>query len=160
MTHQTEPLYRALALRLVQLDNLQNGTAGEANTYEHLCLAAIDKLAADHLPQGSGFDDGCTIDLDASSPDRIVINAAYHHMDDHGSYDGWSEHQAIVKPSLAFGFDVRVTGRDRNDIKDYITYTIGEALSVQVDPYPRTEAHSDGTGAGSADDGTGEPAMR
>jgi hypothetical protein len=41
-------------------------------------------------------------------------------MNEGGYYDGWTEHQVIITPSLQHGFDVRVTGQDRNEIKDYL----------------------------------------
>ena len=79
----------------------------------------------------SGFGAGCKIQ-DNSRPDRIVISCNYHHMDEHGYYDGWSEHTAVVKPCLQFGFYVRVTGRNRNMIKEYISDTFHELLEMEV----------------------------
>lgn len=76
--------------------------------------------AAEILPSGSGIDAGTTIDLAASTPDRIVLTMSFHHMNDGGFYDGWTDHTIVVRPSLAFGVDLRVTGRNRNEIKDYL----------------------------------------
>jgi len=42
-------------------------------------------------------------------------------MNEHGFYDGWTEHRITVKPSLAFGFELTISGRDRNEIKDYLS---------------------------------------
>ena len=53
-------------------------------------------------------------------------------MDEHGGYDGWTEHKIIVTPSLVYGFELRVTGKDRNDIKDYIAEVMHGALSVKA----------------------------
>lgn len=64
-----------------------------------------------------------------STPNRIVIDTAFHHMNDGGYYDGWSEHSVIITPSLVWGYEIRVTGRNRNDIKDYIAETFQHALS-------------------------------
>jgi hypothetical protein len=72
------------------------------------------------LPSGSGFDAGTTLDMDKSTSERLVFNTSFHHMDENGYYCGWTEHTVIVTPSLAFGIDVRVTGKDKNDIKEYI----------------------------------------
>lgn len=80
--------------------------------------AKLERLI-DNLPSGSGFNSGCKLD-DSSKPDRLVISADFHHMDENGSYDGWTTHQVIVTPSLAYGYNLRVTGRNRNDIKSYI----------------------------------------
>ena len=81
-----------------------------------------------HLPSGSGFDSGSRLDIERSRPDRLVITTSFHHMNDSGMYDGWSEHDVIVTPSLSYGFDVRVTGRNRNDIKEYIADAFSQVL--------------------------------
>lgn len=80
------------------------------------------------MPSGSGFDCGTKIDLERSTSEKLVFTTSYHHMDDGGSYDGWTEHEVIVTPSLQFGFQVRVTGRDRNDTKDYIAECFDSTL--------------------------------
>jgi hypothetical protein len=77
-----------------------------------------DKIAADYLPSGSGIDCGTKIVWEKSTADRLVFQADYHHMTDGGMYDGWTEHTVIVTASLAFGIDIRVTGRNRNGIKE------------------------------------------
>lgn len=94
----------------------------------------IDQLCRTHLPHGSGIDGSpATLDLEKSTPDRLVIGPLdFHHMDENGYYDGWTEHTAVVTPSLAFGFSVRITGRNRNDIKTYIGELIQEALGKQL----------------------------
>lgn len=78
----------------------------------------IDEII-DSLPSGSGFDHGTELD-DSSTPERIVFNTAYHHMNDGGYYDGWTERQVILTASLEMGYQLKITGRDRNDIKSYI----------------------------------------
>lgn len=88
----------------------------------------ISELCREMLPHGSGFDSGCSLDLDRSTEERIVIHTAFHHMTEGGMYDGWTEHTVTVKPSLALGFVLTVSGRDRNQIKDYIGDTMHFAL--------------------------------
>lgn len=92
----------------------------------------IDDMCKEHAPRGSGFDSGTTIDFDHSTPERLVFNTAWHHMNDGGFYDGWTEHTVIVKQSL-LGIDVRVTGRDRRGIKDYIGEMFRNLCSVEVE---------------------------
>lgn len=81
--------------------------------------ARLSQLA-DRLPSGSGIDSGTTIDIDASTTDRIVLRCSYHHMNDGGMYDGWTEHRIVVRPSFFGGIDLKISGRNRNDIKDYL----------------------------------------
>src|SRR5215469_16388627 len=61
----------------------------------------IQKLCKQHLPSGSGFDSGTKFDLDASRADKLVFHTSFHHMNESGMYDGWTEHTVTVTPSLA-----------------------------------------------------------
>lgn len=88
----------------------------------------IKALVKQYMPSGSGVDCGTKLDIDASNGDKLVFTFSYHHMNDGGYYDGWTDHKAIVTPSLAFGFSMRITGRDRNQIKDYFHDIFRESL--------------------------------
>lgn len=92
----------------------------------------IERIIKNYLPSGSGFNNGTQLDFDASKPNRLVFNTAFHHMDEWGVYDGWTDHTVIVTPDLALDFDIRVTGRNRDDIKDYLGETYNDALSVEL----------------------------
>jgi len=90
----------------------------------------LARLCAEWLPRGGGFDTGTHMLLDESKPERLVFRTSYHHMTDHGYYDGWTEHSVVVTPSLAQGFDLKVKGLNRNDVKDYIAETFHIALGA------------------------------
>ena len=90
----------------------------------------LDELIHE-LPSGSGIDCGTKL-LDNSTPDRLIFQADFHHMDENGYYDGWTEHQIIVTPSLTWGFNVRITGRNRNDIKDYLADLFNPIFNMEV----------------------------
>jgi hypothetical protein len=79
----------------------------------------IEGLVREHMPSGSGFDAGTTLDFGNSSANKLVFVTAFHHMNDQGGYCGWSYHGVIVTPTFS-GVNVRVTGRDKRDIKSYI----------------------------------------
>lgn len=88
----------------------------------------IEFLVREHMPHGSGFDSGTTIDLSLSHADKLVFpSTAYHHMNDGGYYDGWTVHTVTVTPSFT-GFHLRVSGTNRNDIKEYI----GESFQIAL----------------------------
>lgn len=93
----------------------------------------IQKLCHKFLPSGSGFDNGSKFDFLDSKDNRLVIHTAFHHMDDAGYYDGWTLHQVIVTPSLGFGINLRITGRDRNQIKELICDCFHTCLNQDVD---------------------------
>lgn len=99
--------------------------AGEATQphlteWKHKSAAGIDELIREHLPHGSGIDSGVEFDFNASKPDNLVFTFGFHHMDENGYYDGWTDHTCVVRPTLADGPDIKITGRDRNGIKDYL----------------------------------------
>ena len=89
----------------------------------------IESLIKRFMPSGSGFDSGTQLDFEKSMDERIVFLTAFHHMNANGYYEGWTHHNVIVAPSLAAGFNIRVTGRDRNGIKEYIAETFHGCLS-------------------------------
>lgn len=92
---------------------------------------SIELLVKEHMPSGSGFNSGTSINLEECTPTRLVFETGFHHMNDGGMYDGWTEHKVIITPSFD-NFDMRVTGRNRNDIKNYIAETFSYALTQGV----------------------------
>ena len=90
----------------------------------------INKLV-ELLPSGSGFDNGTKIDLDASHAEKLVLETSFHHMDDMGGYDGWTEHTVTVTPGFR-GINLRISGPNRNDIKEYMHETFDYALTSDV----------------------------
>lgn len=102
--------------RLGSLDN----ASGWTDTYE----AKIEEII-DGLPSGSGIDNGHTIDYDESSSEKIVINSAYHLMDENGYYRRWIKYRVIITASLQFGFSVAVRGafsrhKNGNNVLEYL----------------------------------------
>jgi hypothetical protein len=92
----------------------------------------LARIIRDCLPSGSGFDCGTTLcEEECRDGERLVFSTEFHHMDGHGGYDGWTQHKVTVYPSLVFGLDIRVSGRDRDGIKDYIVQCFHDALSAE-----------------------------
>ena len=92
----------------------------------------ISELVREHMPSGSGFDCGTHMDVEASHGEKLVFTTSFHHMDDNGYYCGWTEHTIVVTPSFS-GFNLRISGRDRNGIKDYIHDAFSMALKTELD---------------------------
>lgn len=132
------PLYIALATLLERRKNL-----ARRDTLQKAMLDAvedeIDRLVKEHLPSGSGFDCGTTLNFDMcekpgdanACPHMLVFDTAFHHMDEHGFYSGWTEHKVIVTPTF-LGPVLRVTGRDRDGIKEYIADQFHWAINHKV----------------------------
>lgn len=111
-------LYQFLAQQMSRVKYLEDHNR---HAYAADVVSQLKELTKAELPRGSGFDNGSQLNYENTKTDRLVINTAFHHMDEHGSYDGWTEHTVIVTPSLLYGFELRVTGRNRNMIKEYIS---------------------------------------
>jgi len=97
----------------------------------------IENLMAS-APYGSGIDCGTRRVLNDSSFNKLVFTFDFHHMDEMGGYDGWTEHTAKVTPSFLNGFDIYITGRNRNDIKDYLYDVYYHWLAEEVDAEGKT----------------------
>jgi hypothetical protein len=122
-------LYRQLAsLVAARLNCMASGNDEWRCRHE----AMIELLAKEYLPRGSGFDNGTTVDLEQSKPNKLVLQTAFHHMDENGYYDGWTDHTVTVTADLQFGFDLKLNGRNRNDINDYIGQTFTHVLDDEV----------------------------
>lgn len=90
------------------------------------------KTLESFLPSGGGFDSGSQIQIPDVRPkqESFSIVTAFHHMNDGGIYDGWTQHVVTLRPSFqGSGFTIRVSGKDRNGIKDYIAETFHHALT-------------------------------
>lgn len=115
------------------------------NTIACMVAGLNDSVDADHAddimdelrqfvcmtaPSGSGFNNGTQ--LLTAKPLRLEFGTAFHHMHENGYYDGWTQYKVIVTPSFN-GFDLKVTGRDRNGIKDYIADVFYNWLATPMD---------------------------
>ncbi len=92
----------------------------------HARHSATLATLAKHLPSGSGIDNGTRI-LRADA-DSVVLALGFHHMNDHGAYDGWTDHEIVATPSWD-GISIRVTGPNRNDIHEYLAEVYQHALT-------------------------------
>lgn len=126
-------LYVVLAQTLQAYHNCSKLGATDHNREWKLKHAErLGELVHEHMPSGSGIDSGTSFNLDKSTPDRLVFETSYHHMTEGGMYDGWTEHTVVVTASLCFGISIRITGRNRKDIKTYLHDVFHEALTKEV----------------------------
>ncbi len=129
------------------LNALASAIAARANCAKKLAThrdwfdrhsATIERIEKDYLPSGSGIDCGTKVDLSeprgmarSNGHSRIVLTLSYHHMNEGGMYDGWTEHTVTVTPDLLFGYTLKISGRDRNDIRDYLNDVLTTALDTE-----------------------------
>jgi hypothetical protein len=90
-------------------------------------IRALCKL----LPSGSGIDNGTKLVEIDTDEEMIILSCEFHHMNEHGSYDGWTEHTIRVRPSFT-GLHLNISGKNRNEIKDYLHEVYTQALSERV----------------------------
>ncbi len=121
------PLYKALASTIAARLNCIESDNTEWIGKHHDRIDALQDL----LPSGSGIDCGTKVDLDNSTGEKIVLTADYHHMNENGMYDGWSNGTITITPSLAhtinIDFDWPLEGDDC-DLLDYLHQTYHWAL--------------------------------
>lgn len=82
--------------RLWRID--ANGSVESELTIKHILY--------NHMPHGSGFDSG--VKLVSLSPEKVVFEAPFHHMNDHGMYDGWVTYIVNVRSTFT-GNEVKVS---------------------------------------------------
>lgn len=92
--------------------------------------AFLQVLVKDYMPSGSGIDMGVELDITSQSQ-RIVLTTQFHHMTEHGMYDGWTEHSIIVTPRFS-DIGIQVTGRNRNQIKEYLHEVFHQSLMTTI----------------------------
>jgi hypothetical protein len=133
-------LFTEIASRIAAIENCQRCQNTE---WRERHTATVEALVSDFMPSGSGFDNGTRLDMKRSTPSRLVFLTSFHHMNEHGCYDGWTTHTVIVTPAFIGRFDIKVNGINRNEIKDYIGETFYGALSTVIEDVP-TDPTEDG----------------
>jgi hypothetical protein len=108
---------------------------GLNKSWEERHLDKLRDIEQNFLPSGSGFDSGCKVILDQSNRKRLVIETAFHPIDEHGFYMDWIHFDVIVTPTFG-GIDIRTKGpfakHNAMDLKDYIQDTFYNALTTTL----------------------------
>ena len=108
--------YQRIASLLQAVENCERMNNNE---WKHKHIEHIEDMC-NNGPSGGGIDSGTEFNWDKSSPYKLFFIVDFHHMNDAGYYDGWTNHEVIVTPDLAMEINLRITGKDRNYIKDYL----------------------------------------
>lgn len=124
------PTYQAIARMLAAYVNCEDS---DNTAWRDKHAEAIERLMRETAPHGSGFNKGTALDFEKSTPDRLIFTTAFQHMDEMGGYDGWTNHAVKVMPSLVSGYTLQITGRNKNNIKDYIHETFDNWLDSEIE---------------------------
>ena len=84
------------------------------------------------LPIGNGIEKECVISL-KSTKKRIVIDTAYWHPNDNYETGLWTDHQVVITPSFEGEINIRVTGKNVDNIKKYLHEVFREALMKEYE---------------------------
>lgn len=128
------PLYQVIAHMLQAIENCNTmAQAGGPDAGHYAAMAErhatrLHWYVENYMPYGSGFDGGTRIDTAESTPDKLVFRTAFHHMNANGYYTRWTDHKVTVRPSLAFGYTLKIGGRDHDGIKEYMADVFAESL--------------------------------
>lgn len=90
-------------------------------------------LIKDHMPFGSGIDNGTQITFERSGDTRLTFSCGFHHMNEDGYYDGWTQHVVTARPCFTYGMQIKISGPDRNGIKDYLAEVFQQALTKEIE---------------------------
>lgn len=79
-----KPLYRVLAGLVQAIEDCR--VSGNVKWHDRHACRAITLVKA-RMPSGSG------IDLGTCTAEKLVFTTSFHHMDQFGTYDGWTRSQ-------------------------------------------------------------------
>lgn len=122
--------YQAISRCLESIGDCCRRWEGEDDTAAFSALdlhrERLEKILKE-APRGSGIDSGITLIMPEDEYDipavtkYLKFKVPYHKMNPNGYYCGWVDYYLYVKPSLSWEVEFRLTGRDYNGVKDYLT---------------------------------------
>ena len=118
----------AIAVTVMAIKNCQK----TGNEFEESHKNKLQQLIEEYLPHGSGIDGEIGVDIDQSTPEKVVIYFEYHLMDENGCYVGWENYELKCTPSFIYGVDIKIKGKNKNDLKDYFYQLFHSALSEEL----------------------------
>lgn len=122
-------LYKEIVGLVIQIDSSRKSVN---RFWIEKSAKQLKDIVKNYMPSGSGFDCGTKIDLGLSNRSMLVFHTEFHHMNEVGMYDGWTEHTIRVRADLLSDFTMTISGKNRNDIKDYIYEMFDCALREEI----------------------------
>lgn len=125
---KTELLYKKLS---AALQAQKNCLEHKNPTWHAIWSDRVEKIMRS-APSGSGFNTGTSLEYVQEPDTELRFCTEYNHMDEAGYYDGWTTHVVKVTPRFS-GIDIKVTGKNKNDIKEYIGDVFYDWLTTELD---------------------------
>lgn len=120
-----KPVYQVLAGLQYAITNCRKSGNKEWEDRHH---TRFDKLAVKYIARNTAGDFSCDPQIGF---DILKFGVEIQHFKD-GVYSERTQHTVTVRPSLAYGFTITVSGRNVNDIKDAIVEMFDSALRQPV----------------------------
>ena len=111
----------------------KNCEKNNSKDWERRWHAQLDYIEKNILPSGAGLDAGSKIYRDNTNEAEIFIKTSFHHMDDAGGYDGWTDHLIKVRATF-LGVKIDISGQNLNGIKKYLGDVFGDTLGRDLSP--------------------------
>jgi hypothetical protein len=91
-------------------------------------------LLQELLPNGNGIrgQEGLAVILLESTEKRIVIETTYWHPNDSYETSRCTAHQVVITPSFEGEINIRITGKNENNVKKYLHDIFREALMNEI----------------------------
>lgn len=125
MTQTTKPLYVTLAeCQAAQTASIKKDNREWVERWGRHITSLVSLL-----PSGSGVDTGT--EMVSMSDNHLVMRCGFHHMNEHGVYDGWTNHTIRVTPGWG-GINVVVTGPNREGVREHLSELYYTALTTHV----------------------------
>lgn len=123
-----KPIFRIIASAIEARENCLK--SGNREWYQR--WTTVLERVMQTAPSGSGIDCGTQLELSASSANKLVFSLSYHHHTEHG-YNGWTTHTVTVRPHLVHDLEISISGKDRDQIKDYLHEVYHAWLTESLD---------------------------
>lgn len=96
-------------------------------------------LLQELLPNGYGIreHEGLAVILLESTKKRIVIETTYWHPNDSYETSRGTVHQVVITPSFEDEINIRVTGQNENNVKEYLEDIFREALMKEYEVFKK-----------------------
>lgn len=122
-------LFAFIASKVAAIANCEQNNSNE---WLNKHTEDLERVISNYLPSGSGIDNGTQLLIDECSDNKLVFSCGYHHMNDVGYYTNWTEHKIKVTPSFIGDIDIKITGKNYNDIKDYLFDVFYIVLTTEI----------------------------
>ncbi|MFY7937382.1 MAG: hypothetical protein ACOVOQ_08395 [Flavobacterium sp.] len=120
-------LYKEIARVLGQKNKSLNVIEKELTLFKEVLPIRLNPVIKD----GNRIEAGCVISL-KSTKKRIVIDTLYWHTNDSDETSRCTAHQVVITPSFEDEINIRITGKNEDNVKEYLHNIFRESLMSEI----------------------------